>query len=100
MLRPIYADGISKPPIAASGGQLPSARAVSNVVFWENNKPDVEFTIANMQWGQNVAHDMSLLAGSIKSSNFLVWLFSVFLKMYLMYSPVARRRCRVQFEKT
>lgn len=33
----------------------------------ENDVPDPQFTIANMQWGQIMTHDMSMQAGSTQS---------------------------------
>lgn len=63
-----YGDGISMPTRAVSGNELPSARHVSVTLHMEFNRPDEELTIANMQFGQFVSHDLSMLAGSTVSS--------------------------------
>lgn len=67
LLTPRYGDGISSPTISINGQQLPSARLISLIVFGENDVPDREFTISNMQWGQIMTHDMSLGAGATQS---------------------------------
>lgn len=63
-----YADGISAPPRSVSGNELPSARLVSLVAFGEQDVPDPEYTLHNMQWGQIMTHDMSMQAGGTQSS--------------------------------
>lgn len=67
LLTPRYGDGISTPTLSVTGQQLPNARLVSLIIFGENDVPDREFTIANMQWGQVITHDMSLGAGATQS---------------------------------
>lgn len=62
-----YGDGYALPSRAASGAELPSARNVSVVMHPTTNKIDVNLTIVNMQFGQFVSHDGSLLAGSTGS---------------------------------
>lgn len=69
-LSPNYGDGFSSPTLAVSGDELPSARLTSNKVFTELSVLDQNLTLLNMQWGQSVSHDMSLLAGSTSSSNY------------------------------
>lgn len=54
-----YADGVSSFQKSTSGNNLPSARFVSKTIFGEMNVTDPKYTIANMQFGQFVAHDMS-----------------------------------------
>lgn len=51
-----------------TGDELPSARLVSLVAFGEQDVPDPEFTLHNMQWGQIMTHDMSMQAGGTQSS--------------------------------
>ena len=67
LLAPRYGDGISSPTASVSGQPLPSARLVSLVVFGEQDVPDPQFTLANMQWGQIMTHDMSMQAGGTQS---------------------------------
>lgn len=52
LLTPRYGDGISSPTTSITGQELPNSRLVSLIVFGENDVPDPQFTIANMQWGQ------------------------------------------------
>lgn len=59
---------MSTPVLAVGGGPLPSARVISNNCFREAKSADPTYTLLNMQWGQEIAHDMSLLAGSTISS--------------------------------
>lgn len=63
-----YGDGVSSPTVSVTGEPLPSSRLVSLVVFGEADVPDPKFTLANMQWGQIMTHDMSMLSGSTQSS--------------------------------
>jgi hypothetical protein len=67
LLTPKYADGISEPAVSVTGDDLPNARLISLIVFGEEDVPDPEFTLANMQWGQIMTHDMSMQAGSTQS---------------------------------
>lgn len=64
-----YGDGVSSPTVSVTGQDLPGSRLVSLVAFGEADVPDPQFTLANMQWGQIMTHDMSMLAGSTQSSN-------------------------------
>lgn len=68
LLSPKYADGISAPTRSVTGDELPSARLVSLVAFGEQDVPDPQFTLHNMQWGQIITHDMSMQAGGTQSS--------------------------------
>jgi len=54
-----------------TGDELPSARLVSLVAFGEQDVPDPEFTLHNMQWGQIMTHDMSMQAGGTQSSKLI-----------------------------
>jgi peroxidase len=67
LLTPRYADGISSPTNSITGQDLPNSRLVSLVVFGEADVPDPQYTIANMQWGQIMTHDMSMQAGGTQS---------------------------------
>jgi hypothetical protein len=68
LLTPRYGDGISSPTTSITGQPLPNSRLVSLVVFGEADVPDPQFTLANMQWGQIMTHDMSMQAGGTQSS--------------------------------
>lgn len=67
LLTPRYGDGISSPTTSVTGQDLPSSRLVSLVIFGEADVPDPQFTLANMQWGQIMTHDMSMQAGGTQS---------------------------------
>ncbi|XP_058066699.1 peroxidase-like [Anopheles bellator] len=64
LLPPEYGDGISTPRRSKTGYDLPSARLVSVSLFNEQSILDPLTTLLNMQFGQVVAHDMGLRAGS------------------------------------
>lgn len=68
LLSPRYGDGYASPTVSITGQELPNSRLVSLIAFGEADVPDPEFTLANMQWGQIMTHDMSMLAGSTQSS--------------------------------
>lgn len=67
LLTPRYGDSISSPTNSITGQDLPNARLVSLIVFGEEDVPDPQFTIVNMQWGQIMTHDMSMQAGGTQS---------------------------------
>lgn len=67
-----YADGVSAPTVSVTGEDLPNSRLVSLVVFGEEDVPDPEFTLVNMQWGQIITHDMSMQAGGTQSSKIFI----------------------------
>lgn len=67
-----YGDGFSTPTLSITGHDMPNSRLVSLVAFGEQDIPDPQFTLATMQWGQIVTHDMSMLAGSTQSSELLI----------------------------
>ncbi|XP_035787997.1 peroxidase-like isoform X2 [Anopheles albimanus] len=58
-----YNDGISSPRLAQDGSELPNPRLLSVEVFGEGQQNSPQFTLANMQFGQIVAHDMALTRG-------------------------------------
>ncbi|CAN8025235.1 unnamed protein product, partial [Ixodes persulcatus] len=60
ILQPDYADGLQRPRIARNGRQLPSARKVSFTVHPQVIVPDTRSTHLSMQFGQFLAHDISL----------------------------------------
>lgn len=64
-----YGDGFSSPTTSITGGELPNARLISLIVFGEEDVPDPQFTLVNMQWGQIITHDMSMIAGTTQASN-------------------------------
>lgn len=68
LLSPKYGDGVSSPTVSVSGNDLPNARSVSVIVFGEDDVPDPDFTLHNMQWGQIMTHDMSRQAGGLQST--------------------------------
>ncbi|XP_053668265.1 peroxidase-like [Anopheles marshallii] len=63
IVNPKYGDGKSSPTLASDGSELPNARLLSVEVFQEGVQNSPEFTLANMQFGQIVAHDMALTRG-------------------------------------
>ncbi|EAT42428.1 AAEL006014-PA [Aedes aegypti] len=67
LLTPKYGDGVSTPTTSVTGQELPNSRLISLVVFGDEDVPDPQFTLANMQWGQIMTHDMSLQAGGTQS---------------------------------
>ena len=65
IVNPKYADGKSTPPLATDGSELPNPRVLSVEVFQEGVQNSPRFSLANMQFGQIVAHDMALTRGGI-----------------------------------
>lgn len=86
LLSPRYGDGYAAPTVSITGRELPNARLVSLVAFGEADVPDPQFTLVNMQWGQIMTHDMSMLAGSTQSSMYsnTKFLFKNLRKKYFM----------------
>ncbi|KAL0271440.1 UNVERIFIED_CONTAM: hypothetical protein PYX00_008536 [Menopon gallinae] len=64
LVPPKYSDGIYKPPLSWSGKPLPNARLISVAVFPDVNLQDPQLTLAAMQWGQIMTHDMALATGT------------------------------------
>ncbi|CAK1579402.1 unnamed protein product [Parnassius mnemosyne] len=55
-----YADGVHQFPETSENEQLPNPRAISLLVFPSKNITDFKWNLNTMQWGQIIAHDMSL----------------------------------------
>lgn len=62
-----YGDGQSMPSRSSSGAELPAARNVSVVMHPTTSKPDSQYTLSNMQFGQFLSHDISMLTGTTSS---------------------------------
>jgi peroxidase len=52
--------GISVPRVAADGSDLTSARQISTTVFDGYSVPKPNYTLAVMQFGQFINHDMEM----------------------------------------
>ncbi|XP_063992692.1 peroxidase-like isoform X2 [Diachasmimorpha longicaudata] len=61
LLPTIYSDGIWTPALAKSGRPLPRSRLLSHRLFPEVRIKDPQWTLATMQWGQIITHDMAEL---------------------------------------
>ncbi|KAG7153626.1 Chorion peroxidase-like 1 [Homarus americanus] len=57
-----YGDGVSSLRVASDGGELPSARQVSNTVHKNKLAESHSYTVHTMSWGQFVDHDITLTA--------------------------------------
>ncbi|KAJ1520516.1 hypothetical protein ONE63_003639 [Megalurothrips usitatus] len=62
-----YADGVHAPAISVTGQPLPSARAISVVLFPDVPINDKRWTLLTMQWGQIMTHDMSMAMGNTQA---------------------------------
>jgi len=62
ILGPKYADGIHAPTVSKSGAPLPNSRLLSLSVFGEATFLDDHRTLALLNWGQFIAHDISRLS--------------------------------------
>lgn len=60
--------GIQSPTRSVSGSPLPPARLVSEMMFPVGKPLDKKWTLASMQWGQIMTHDMALTAGITQTS--------------------------------
>merc|ERR1719431_1595397 len=61
MLHSNYQDGISSPRSrTVRGSFLPNPRTVSQNIHTSQVTPDTQFTLAMMQWGQFIDHDLAL----------------------------------------
>jgi len=67
LLPAVYGDGISTPTESKSGKELPLSRVVSLVMFPDAPIHDPKWTLATMQYGQFITHDMSMIAGSTQA---------------------------------
>nr|XP_050848620.1 peroxidase-like [Vespula vulgaris]XP_050848621.1 peroxidase-like [Vespula vulgaris]XP_050848622.1 peroxidase-like [Vespula vulgaris]XP_050848623.1 peroxidase-like [Vespula vulgaris] len=68
LLLPNYADGIQTPTGSITGSELPLSRLVSFTLFPSVTIKDNKLTLAAMQWGQIITHDMALIAGTTQSN--------------------------------
>lgn len=76
ILPPDYADGIDAPRLASDGNPLPSAREVSIALAPNANRQSRRYTLALMQFGQFLDHDLTLSAST--RSKFLLFFASTF----------------------
>lgn len=60
--------GLQAPPVSVTGHNLTSPRQISAVLFPDAKAPDPKWTLALMQYGQIITHDMSLAAGTTQGS--------------------------------
>ncbi|XP_033217521.1 peroxidase-like [Belonocnema kinseyi] len=56
-----YHDGVHAPRLSKSGKPLPNPRTLSRTLNPESKYTDYKFTLATMQWGQIITHDMNLV---------------------------------------
>lgn len=59
--------GVHEPTRAKSGNPLPLARLASLVLFTDVPVENKQFTLATMQWGQVVTHDMGMFDGTTQT---------------------------------
>ncbi|KAK2585041.1 hypothetical protein KPH14_008561 [Odynerus spinipes] len=67
LLLPKYGDGIQAPTRSVTGSELPLSRLVSFTLFPSVTVKDNRLTLAAMQWGQFITHDMAMIDGSTQS---------------------------------
>ncbi|XP_012227189.1 peroxidase-like [Linepithema humile] len=67
LVRARYSDGIRAPSRSITGLDLPSARLVSYTLFPDTDVNDNLWTLAAMQYGQIITHDMGLIDGTTQS---------------------------------
>ncbi|XP_013139449.1 PREDICTED: peroxidase-like [Papilio polytes] len=63
MVRSNYPNGVNSWPKASDGGELPNTREISMKIFIPKHKVEHKWNLNTQQWGQIVAHDLSLTAG-------------------------------------
>lgn len=68
--------GISTPTTATDGSDLPPSRVLSLLIYPDVPVQDPKFTLAAMQYGQIITHDMSMIAGSTQARKhyLIVWI--------------------------
>lgn len=59
LLPPNYSDGTNLPRVSVTGGELPSARLVSQQLTINREEDYRSFTLMVMQWGQFLDHDIT-----------------------------------------
>ncbi|XP_026670938.1 peroxidase-like [Ceratina calcarata] len=62
-----YGDGVRSPTLSVTGAELPPSRLVSYTLFPPVDVDDPIWTLAAMQWGQIITHDMAMIDGSTQS---------------------------------
>lgn len=62
LLPPAYSDGIRRIRMSQNGNWLPSPRQIHNILFPDKNIFDFRHTLAVMEWGQIVAHDVTFIS--------------------------------------
>ncbi|XP_013174136.1 PREDICTED: peroxidase-like isoform X2 [Papilio xuthus] len=67
MVQSNYADGVNSWPTASDGGSLPNTREISIKIFIPKLEIEHKWNLNTQQWGQIVAHDLSLTAGPDKA---------------------------------
>ena len=66
----VFFTELYKPPVSKNGAPLPLAREVSRIIFPPSDIKDEKWTLATMQWGQIIAHDMSLRSKRAKNCGY------------------------------
>ncbi|XP_022166792.1 peroxidase-like isoform X2 [Myzus persicae] len=70
LLNAEYSDGIYKFRQQSNGSQLPGAREINTQLFLNNQRlDDDELNVLLMQWGQFIAHDITLLRPDTSVAN-------------------------------
>ncbi|XP_074599828.1 peroxidase-like isoform X2 [Brevipalpus obovatus] len=64
LVLPEYADGLNELRVASDEGELPGPRVVSALLATDVDIPEQRFTLAVMQWGQFIDHDLTLSAST------------------------------------
>ncbi|XP_066998019.2 peroxidase [Anabrus simplex] len=65
LLLPVYEDGIFTPRKAVDSSDLPSGRLLRTTLIRDKNNDDSINTLAVMQWGQIVAHDVAATSNQV-----------------------------------
>lgn len=84
MLAPKYSDGVSSPTASVTGSSLPNARLLSLSLYGESSLPDDYRTMAFLQWGQLVAHDMTHFLKSNTTGSYVFNIYS-YVCLQLLY---------------
>ncbi|CAK9801255.1 Pxd [Anthophora quadrimaculata] len=62
-----YGDGLQSPTNSVTGAELPLSRLVSYTLFPNIDIDDPIWSLAAMQWGQIITHDMAMIDGTTQS---------------------------------